>query len=102
MIIEKLLHLSAAQAPKILLRKRRPNLGRLTVSPEMYSPRATGERSRQKSQLPVKVPAVLGIGKDRGCYILFPGEEDWLLLLPGDFFLILNACAFMQRRITLE
>nr|XP_020007174.1 probable E3 ubiquitin-protein ligase MARCH10 isoform X3 [Castor canadensis] len=49
------------QAKKDLLRKRRPNLGRLTVSPEMYSPRATGERSRQKSQLPVKVPAVLGI-----------------------------------------
>ncbi|XP_040605840.1 probable E3 ubiquitin-protein ligase MARCHF10 isoform X2 [Mesocricetus auratus] len=48
----------AAQAPKILSRKRRPNLGRLTVSPEMHSPRASGERSRQKPQLSAK--ALLG------------------------------------------
>ncbi|KAM4844263.1 putative E3 ubiquitin-protein ligase MARCHF10 isoform 2-T3 [Thomomys bottae] len=50
------------QTPKILSRKRRPNLGRLTVSPEMYSPRVSGERSRQKSQLPAKVPALVGTG----------------------------------------
>ncbi|XP_069883816.1 probable E3 ubiquitin-protein ligase MARCHF10 isoform X2 [Dipodomys merriami] len=50
------------QTPKILSRKRRPNLGRLTVSPEMYSPRPSGERSRQKLQLPTKVPALLGAG----------------------------------------
>ncbi|XP_051034924.1 probable E3 ubiquitin-protein ligase MARCHF10 [Phodopus roborovskii] len=43
-------------APKILPRKRRPNLGRLTVSPEMHSPRASGERSRQKPQLSAKAP----------------------------------------------
>uniref|UniRef100_A0A8C2MGI5 RING-type E3 ubiquitin transferase n=1 Tax=Cricetulus griseus TaxID=10029 RepID=A0A8C2MGI5_CRIGR len=49
---------SVAQAPKILSRKRRPNLGRLTVSPEMHSPRASGERSRQKPQLSAK--ALLG------------------------------------------
>ncbi|XP_048222082.1 probable E3 ubiquitin-protein ligase MARCHF10 isoform X1 [Perognathus longimembris pacificus] len=48
------------QTPKILSRKRRPNLGRLTVSPEMSSPRVSGERSRQKSQLPAKVPALVG------------------------------------------
>ncbi|XP_055448575.1 probable E3 ubiquitin-protein ligase MARCHF10 isoform X2 [Psammomys obesus] len=50
----------ASQAPKILSRKRRPNLGRLTVSPEMHGPRSCGERSRQKLQLSVKAPAVLG------------------------------------------
>ncbi|KAL1779203.1 putative E3 ubiquitin-protein ligase MARCH10 isoform X1 [Sigmodon hispidus] len=49
-----------AQAPKILSRKRRPNLGRLTVSPEMHSPRASGERSRQKPPLSAKAPALLG------------------------------------------
>uniref|UniRef100_A0A8D2ASB5 RING-type E3 ubiquitin transferase n=1 Tax=Sciurus vulgaris TaxID=55149 RepID=A0A8D2ASB5_SCIVU len=51
---------SAAQAPKILSRKRRPNLGRLTVSPEMHSPRASGDRSRQKSQLPAKAQTLWG------------------------------------------
>ncbi|XP_049493535.1 probable E3 ubiquitin-protein ligase MARCHF10 isoform X1 [Panthera uncia] len=51
---------SAAQAPQILSRKRRPNLGRLTVSPETQSPRVPGDRSRQKSQLPVKSPALRG------------------------------------------
>ncbi|XP_057629314.1 probable E3 ubiquitin-protein ligase MARCHF10 [Chionomys nivalis] len=50
----------AAQAPKILSRKRRPNLGRLTVSPEMHSPRTSGERSRQKPHLSAKTPALLG------------------------------------------
>ncbi|XP_027802134.1 probable E3 ubiquitin-protein ligase MARCHF10 isoform X1 [Marmota flaviventris] len=47
-------------APKILSRKRRPNLGRLTVSPEMHSPRASGDRSRQKSQLPAKAQTLWG------------------------------------------
>ncbi|XP_075798273.1 putative E3 ubiquitin-protein ligase MARCHF10 isoform X1 [Microtus pennsylvanicus] len=51
---------SSAQAPKILSRKRRPNLGRLTVSPEMHSPRTSGERSRQKPHLSAKAPALLG------------------------------------------
>ena len=63
-IIEKILHFSAAQAPQILSRKRRPNLGRLTVSPEMQSPRLSGDGSRQKLQRPGKVPALRGIGKD--------------------------------------
>ncbi|XP_040605843.1 probable E3 ubiquitin-protein ligase MARCHF10 isoform X5 [Mesocricetus auratus] len=58
----------AAQAPKILSRKRRPNLGRLTVSPEMHSPRASGERSRQKPQLSAK--ALLGAVSD------FPNQND--------------------------
>ncbi|XP_076791739.1 putative E3 ubiquitin-protein ligase MARCHF10 isoform X2 [Arvicanthis niloticus] len=49
-----------AQAPKILSRKRRPNLGRLTVSPEMHSPRASAERSRQKPQLSTKASGLLG------------------------------------------
>ncbi|XP_058559322.1 probable E3 ubiquitin-protein ligase MARCHF10 isoform X8 [Neofelis nebulosa] len=57
---------SAAQAPQILSRKRRPNLGRLTVSPETQSPRVPGDRSRQKSQLPVKSPALRGPGADLG------------------------------------
>ncbi|XP_052051506.1 probable E3 ubiquitin-protein ligase MARCHF10 isoform X2 [Apodemus sylvaticus] len=47
-------------APKILSRKRRPNLGRLTVSPEMHSPRASVERSRQKPQLSTKASGPLG------------------------------------------
>ncbi|XP_005905394.1 probable E3 ubiquitin-protein ligase MARCHF10 [Bos mutus] len=51
----------AAQAPQILSRKRRPNLGRLTVSPETQSPRLSGDRSRQKLQRPGKVPALRGI-----------------------------------------
>lgn len=58
------LHLSAAQPPQILSRKRRPNLGRLTVSPEMQNPRAAGDRSRQKPRLPAKAPALRGPGKD--------------------------------------
>ncbi|XP_045841426.1 probable E3 ubiquitin-protein ligase MARCHF10 [Meles meles] len=41
---------SAAQASQILSRKRRPNLGRLTVSPEMQNPRVLGDRSRLKAQ----------------------------------------------------
>ncbi|XP_061032079.1 probable E3 ubiquitin-protein ligase MARCHF10 [Eubalaena glacialis] len=48
----------AAQASQILSRKRRPNL---TVSPEMQSPRASGDRSRQKLQLPGKAPALRGV-----------------------------------------
>uniref|UniRef100_A0A8C6G0B3 RING-type E3 ubiquitin transferase n=1 Tax=Moschus moschiferus TaxID=68415 RepID=A0A8C6G0B3_MOSMO len=51
----------AAQAPQILSRKKRPNLGRLTVSPEMQSPRLSGDRSRQKLQRPGKVPALRGL-----------------------------------------
>ncbi|KAK2504559.1 hypothetical protein MC885_021056 [Smutsia gigantea] len=51
----------AAQAPQIFSRKRRPNLGRLTVSPETQSPRASGDRSRQqKLQLLAKAPALRG------------------------------------------
>ncbi|XP_058532236.1 probable E3 ubiquitin-protein ligase MARCHF10 isoform X2 [Ochotona princeps] len=50
----------AAQTPKILPRRRRPNLGRLAVSPELHSPRAPGDRSRQKAQLPGKTPLLLG------------------------------------------
>ncbi|XP_006912392.1 probable E3 ubiquitin-protein ligase MARCH10 [Pteropus alecto] len=60
----------AAQASQILSRKRRPNLGRLTVSPDLesptasspdvQSPRASGDRSRQKLQLPVRAPALRG------------------------------------------
>ncbi|XP_062937431.1 probable E3 ubiquitin-protein ligase MARCHF10 isoform X2 [Cynocephalus volans] len=49
---------SPAQAPKILLRKRRSNLRRLTVSPETHCPRVSGDRSRQKLQLPAKTQAV--------------------------------------------
>ncbi|XP_065767047.1 probable E3 ubiquitin-protein ligase MARCHF10 [Muntiacus reevesi] len=51
----------AAQAPQILSRKRRPNLGRLTVSPEMQSRRLSGGRSRQKLQRPGTVPTLRGI-----------------------------------------
>ncbi|XP_045692041.1 probable E3 ubiquitin-protein ligase MARCHF10 [Phyllostomus hastatus] len=51
---------AAAQSPQILSKKRRPNLGRLTVSPDLQSPGAPGDRSRQKSQLPVKAPALRG------------------------------------------
>ncbi|XP_068835070.1 probable E3 ubiquitin-protein ligase MARCHF10 [Capricornis sumatraensis] len=50
----------AAQAPQILSRKKRPNLGRLTVSPEMRSPRLSGDSSRQKLQQPGRVPALRG------------------------------------------
>uniref|UniRef100_A0A8C8Z5A3 RING-type E3 ubiquitin transferase n=1 Tax=Prolemur simus TaxID=1328070 RepID=A0A8C8Z5A3_PROSS len=50
----------AAQAPKILSKKRRPKLGRLTVSPETHSPRASGDKSRQKPQLPAKATALRG------------------------------------------
>ncbi|XP_039091927.1 probable E3 ubiquitin-protein ligase MARCHF10 isoform X2 [Hyaena hyaena] len=53
---------SSAQAPQILSRKRRPNLGRLTVSPETQSPRVAEDRSRQKSQLPAKAPTLRGPG----------------------------------------
>uniref|UniRef100_H0WG67 RING-type E3 ubiquitin transferase n=1 Tax=Otolemur garnettii TaxID=30611 RepID=H0WG67_OTOGA len=48
------------QAPKILSKKRRPNLERLTISPELHSPRASGDKSRQKPQLPAKAPALRG------------------------------------------
>ncbi|CAK6438090.1 unnamed protein product [Pipistrellus nathusii] len=50
----------AAPPPQILSRKRRPNLGRMTVSPDMHSPRGAAERSRQKPQLPGKAPALWG------------------------------------------
>lgn len=63
-IIEKILHFSAAQAPQILSRKKRPNLGRLTVSPETQSPRLSGDSSRRKLQWPGRVPALRGTGKD--------------------------------------
>ncbi|KAF6095316.1 hypothetical protein HJG60_012686 [Phyllostomus discolor] len=48
---------AAAQSPQILSKKRRPNLGRLTVSPDLQSPGVPGDRSRHKSQLPEKAPA---------------------------------------------
>ncbi|XP_053423888.1 probable E3 ubiquitin-protein ligase MARCHF10 isoform X2 [Nycticebus coucang] len=51
---------SSAQAPKILSKKRRPNLERLAISPELHSPRASGDKSRQKPQLPAKAPALRG------------------------------------------
>ncbi|XP_016060318.1 PREDICTED: probable E3 ubiquitin-protein ligase MARCH10 [Miniopterus natalensis] len=51
---------SPAPPPQILSRKRRPGLGRMTISPDMQGPRAAGDRSRQKSQLPVKSPAFRG------------------------------------------
>ncbi|KAF6299030.1 hypothetical protein mRhiFer1_010714 [Rhinolophus ferrumequinum] len=51
---------SSAQAQQILSRKRRPNLGRLTISPDTHCPRACGNRSRQKSLLPAKVPTLRG------------------------------------------
>uniref|UniRef100_A0A673VUE3 RING-type E3 ubiquitin transferase n=1 Tax=Suricata suricatta TaxID=37032 RepID=A0A673VUE3_SURSU len=51
---------SAAQAPQILSRKRRPNLRRLTVSPETQSPGVPRDRSRQKSQLPARALALRG------------------------------------------
>ncbi|XP_009189223.2 probable E3 ubiquitin-protein ligase MARCH10 isoform X1 [Papio anubis] len=47
----------ADEAPMVLLRKRKPNLRRFTVSPELHSPRASEDRSRQKPQWPAKVPA---------------------------------------------
>ncbi|XP_004041186.3 probable E3 ubiquitin-protein ligase MARCHF10 isoform X3 [Gorilla gorilla gorilla] len=50
----------ADQAPMVLLRKRKPNLRRFTVSPESHSPRASGDRSRQKQQWPAKVPVPRG------------------------------------------
>ncbi|XP_007958106.1 probable E3 ubiquitin-protein ligase MARCHF10 [Orycteropus afer afer] len=50
----------AAQASQIVSRKRRPNLGRLTVSPETQSPGVSGTRSRQKSQLPAKALVLRG------------------------------------------
>ncbi|XP_072637350.1 probable E3 ubiquitin-protein ligase MARCHF10 isoform X6 [Canis lupus baileyi] len=51
---------SAAQEPQILSRKRRPKLGTLIVSPETQSLRVLGARSRLKSQLPTKAPALRG------------------------------------------
>ncbi|XP_011821513.1 PREDICTED: probable E3 ubiquitin-protein ligase MARCH10 isoform X2 [Mandrillus leucophaeus] len=48
---------SPDEAPMVLLRKRKPNLRRFTVSPEVHSPRASEDRSRQKPQWPAKVPA---------------------------------------------
>ncbi|XP_025217995.1 probable E3 ubiquitin-protein ligase MARCH10 isoform X3 [Theropithecus gelada] len=48
---------SPDEAPMVLLRKRKPNLRRFTVSPELHSPRASEDRSRQKPQWPAKVPA---------------------------------------------
>ncbi|XP_058287137.1 probable E3 ubiquitin-protein ligase MARCHF10 [Hylobates moloch] len=46
----------ADQAPMVLLRKKKPNLRRFTVSPESHSPRASGDRSRQKPWWLAKVP----------------------------------------------
>ncbi|XP_038402870.1 probable E3 ubiquitin-protein ligase MARCHF10 isoform X7 [Canis lupus familiaris] len=51
---------SSAQEPQILSRKRRPKLGTLIVSPETQSLRVLGARSRLKSQLPAKAPALRG------------------------------------------
>ncbi|XP_072795474.1 probable E3 ubiquitin-protein ligase MARCHF10 isoform X5 [Vicugna pacos] len=50
----------AAQAPQILSRKKRPDLGRLTVSPDLQSPRACRDRSRQMPRLPGKALALRG------------------------------------------
>ncbi|XP_012515083.1 PREDICTED: probable E3 ubiquitin-protein ligase MARCH10 [Propithecus coquereli] len=54
----------AAQAPKILSKKRRPKLGRLTVSPEMHNPRGSGDKSRQKLQLQLPAKALAPRGTD--------------------------------------
>ncbi|XP_037019612.2 probable E3 ubiquitin-protein ligase MARCHF10 isoform X2 [Artibeus jamaicensis] len=51
---------AAAQSPQILSKRRRPNLGSLTVSPDPQRPGVPGDRSRQNSQLPVKAPALQG------------------------------------------
>ncbi|KFO27691.1 Putative E3 ubiquitin-protein ligase MARCH10 [Fukomys damarensis] len=51
---------TSPEAPKILSRKGRPYLGRLTVSPEMHSLRAAEDRSRQKWQPPAKAPTRWG------------------------------------------
>lgn len=58
---EQIVYLSAAQAPQVLSRRRRPNLGRMTVSPDVHFPRASGDRSRQKPRLPA---APGGAGED--------------------------------------
>ncbi|XP_004707587.1 probable E3 ubiquitin-protein ligase MARCHF10 [Echinops telfairi] len=50
----------AVRAPQLLSKKRRPNLGRMTVSPERQSPRVSGEGSRQKSQLRARTMALPG------------------------------------------
>ncbi|XP_026303858.1 probable E3 ubiquitin-protein ligase MARCH10 isoform X2 [Piliocolobus tephrosceles] len=50
----------ADETPMVLLRKRKPNLRRFTVSPESHSPRASEDRSRQNLQWPAKVPAPRG------------------------------------------
>uniref|UniRef100_A0A2K6FEW7 RING-type E3 ubiquitin transferase n=1 Tax=Propithecus coquereli TaxID=379532 RepID=A0A2K6FEW7_PROCO len=54
----------ASQAPKILSKKRRPKLGRLTVSPEMHNPRGSGDKSRQKLQLQLPAKALAPRGTD--------------------------------------
>ncbi|XP_011803309.1 PREDICTED: probable E3 ubiquitin-protein ligase MARCH10 isoform X3 [Colobus angolensis palliatus] len=51
---------SPDETPMVLLRKRKPNLRRFTVSPESHSPRASEDRSRQNLQWPAKVPAPRG------------------------------------------
>ncbi|XP_054314906.2 probable E3 ubiquitin-protein ligase MARCHF10 isoform X7 [Pongo pygmaeus] len=61
---------SPDQAPMVLLRKRKPNLRRFTVSPESHSPRVSGDRSRQKPQWPEKVPI------PRGAVSHFPHQND--------------------------
>lgn len=69
---EKLLSLSAAQAPQVSSRRRRPNLGRMTVSPDVHVPRASGDRSRQKPRLPAapggagEAPTARALGPRRG------------------------------------
>ncbi|XP_072795475.1 probable E3 ubiquitin-protein ligase MARCHF10 isoform X6 [Vicugna pacos] len=60
----------AAQAPQILSRKKRPDLGRLTVSPDLQSPRACRDRSRQMPRLPGKALAL------RGAVSEFPNQND--------------------------
>ncbi|XP_075415524.1 putative E3 ubiquitin-protein ligase MARCHF10 [Tenrec ecaudatus] len=50
----------AARAPQLLSKKRRPSLGRMTVSPERQSPRVSGDGSRQKPQLLAKTLALQG------------------------------------------
>lgn len=77
-----------AEVPKILPRKVRSTLGSLTVSPEMHSLRVSEDRSRQKRQPPATAPALWGSGKNCSCHSLVFGEEDRLVLLSGDFFLM--------------
>ncbi|XP_023569945.1 probable E3 ubiquitin-protein ligase MARCH10 isoform X2 [Octodon degus] len=50
------------EAPKIVPRKGRPALGRLTGSPERHSPRSSEDRGRRQWQPPAKAAALWGPG----------------------------------------